>query len=119
MKRVWIFITLVFFALGSWGMINKRAAAQSEAGAKATEEELKLGRDLFNKKEGLGVKFACILCHQKDKAIKKDKVIQLGDKLPDVINMHILEKSKGTKPLDKNSKEMKALVAYIVHEHSI
>ena len=110
---------LVTFALAGWGFANKIVAAQSGLDAKPTEEELKLGRDLFNKKEGLGVKFACILCHQKDKAIKKSKVIQLGDKLPDVINLHITEKAKGPKSIDKNSKEMKVLIAYIMHEHSV
>lgn len=82
-------------------------------------ELLKLGKELFTTKEHLGVKYACILCHQKEKAIKKSDVEKLGDKLPDVINLHLLEKAKGTQPLTKDSQEMKALEAYIRYEHSI
>lgn len=90
------------------------------AGAHAQEASPELiarGRELFNKKEGLSVKYACILCHQKDKVIRRSKLQPLGDKLPDVINKYIVEKSKG-KPLAKDSQEMKALEAYILHEHS-
>ena len=75
------------------------------------------GRDLFNAKEGLGVKFACIMCHKNDKAIKKSSVQKLGDKLPASINKYITTKAKG-KALAANSPEMQALVAYIRYEHS-
>ena len=84
----------------------------------ASPELITQGRELFNSTKGLGNKFACILCHKKDKAIKHAEVVKLGDKLPDMINKYLVEKSKG-KALDKNSEEMKALVAYIVHEHSV
>ena len=76
------------------------------------------GRELFNSTKGLGNKFACILCHKKDKAIKHAEVVKLGDKLPDMINKYLVEKSKG-KVLAKDSQEMKALAAYIVNEHSV
>src|SRR3989338_11483118 len=79
----------------------------------AADEELVVkGETLFNTKEGLGVKIACITCHKADKAITKGQVAGLGDQLPDSINKYITEKSKGT-ALDKNSQEMKALETYI------
>ena len=83
----------------------------------ATPELIAKGRELFNKKEGLGVKYACILCHQQDKAIKKSSLAKIGGSLPAIINKHITEKSKG-KPLPADSEEMKALAAYIRYEHS-
>jgi cytochrome c len=75
------------------------------------------GRELFNAKEGLGVKFACIMCHKDAKAVKKAKVDEFGEQLPDVINKYIVTKAKGTE-IAKDSPEMQALVAYIKFEHS-
>lgn len=92
---------------------------QSKAEEPPSSELLAYGRELFNTKEKLGVKFACILCHKQEKAIKKLNVQKLGDKLPEVINVHILQKAKGAKALDPASQEMRALVAYITHEHSV
>ncbi|OGW69317.1 MAG: hypothetical protein A2036_01575 [Omnitrophica bacterium GWA2_50_21] len=79
---------------------------------------IKQGEQLFNAKEGLGVKFACIMCHKGQKAIKKSEVEKLGATLPDVINEYIVKKSKGT-AIAKDSDQMKALVAYITNEHSV
>ena len=70
------------------------------------------GKELFNNKEGLGTKIACILCHKGDKAIPAAKAQQLGDALPDEINKYLVEKSKGT-ALAKDSEDMKALEAYL------
>ena len=92
-------------------------AANSSPQEKPSPELLAQGRELFNTKERLGVKFACILCHQKEKTIKKSEVQKAGDNLPDVINKYLVEKAKG-KALDKDSEEMKALAAYIAYEHS-
>ena len=77
------------------------------------------GEELFTKKEPLGVKYACIMCHKQEKAIQRSKVDLAGDKLPDVINKYLIEKAKGTKPLSKDSEEMKALTAFIKYKHSI
>ncbi len=105
-----IFYLLSFsFVLLPWGF----------GGEEPAPEQIAFGRELFNAKEKLGVKFACILCHKQEKAIKKTSLDKLGDKLPEVINLHILEKAKGTKPLARDSEEMKALEAYIRHEHSV
>ncbi len=91
---------------------------QAEAPAeKPSAELIAQGRELFNHKEGLKVKFACILCHQQEKAVKKSSAEKLGDKLPVVINKYITGKSKG-KALAADSQEMKALAAYILYEHS-
>lgn len=79
---------------------------------------IKQGEQLFNTKEGLGVKFACIMCHKGQKAVKKSEVEKLGATLPDVINEYIVKKAKGT-AIAKDSEQMKALVAYITNEHSI
>ncbi len=117
MKRFGILMVFGMLALGAAGALAY--AEPAGTAAKPSEEELKLGRELFNQKQPLEVKFACILCHQKEKAIKHDKAVQLGDKLPEVINLHITEKAKGSKRLDKESKEMKALIAYILNEHSV
>ncbi len=76
------------------------------------------GRDLFTQKEGLGVKFACILCHKNDKAVKKSELVKAGDKLPAVINKYLVEKAKGSAPLAEDSENMKALMAYIQYEHA-
>lgn len=85
----------------------------------ASQALIAKGRELFNAKEGLGVKFACILCHKNDKAIKRVEIEKLGSGLPDMINQQIVKKAKGTVQLAKDSEEMKALVAYIKNEHSI
>src|SRR5689334_20457516 len=87
------------------------------AGEAPSADVIARGRELFNKKEGLNTKFACILCHQKDKAIKKVDVEKAGDKLPAVINKYLVEKAKG-KALAPDSPDMQALAAYIRYEHS-
>lgn len=92
------------------------STAYADAAAPSPELIAK-GRDLFNKKEGLGVKFACILCHAKDKAIKQSDIAKAGDKLPAVINKYVTQKSKGP-ALDPASENMQALMAYIKHEHA-
>ena len=91
------------------------ASAQAPAD-KAPAELIARGRDLFNNKEGLQVKYACIMCHKQNKAIKASAVRKAGDKLPAVINNYLAKKSKG-KPLAEDSEQMKALMAYIRHEH--
>jgi cytochrome c len=83
----------------------------------ASPELVAKGRELFNTKAGLGVKFECILCHKNDKAIDKSAIAKAGDKLPAVINKYITGKSKG-KAIAADSEEMKALIAYIQLEHS-
>ena len=101
---------LIILALGATCLVP--------AGAEEKDVELiAYGRDLFNNKGVNGSKFACILCHKGEKVIKKSAIAKLGDKLPDYINKQLIEKAKG-KPLAKDSREMKALEAYIVHEHS-
>ncbi len=92
-------------------------AAPLFAEGEASPELIAKGRDLFNNKEGLKVKFACILCHKGDKAIKKSDVDKVGEKLPSVINKYLTTKSKGA-ALAADSEEMKALAAYIKNEHS-
>ena len=102
-------VTLVFLVSRTSNALDTRP----------TPELLKQGKGLFYQtKDKLGAKFNCILCHQKEKAIKHVEAVKLGDKLPDVINAHLVEKSKG-KPLAKDSQEMKALTVYILNEHSI
>ncbi len=93
------------------------SAVPAFAAEAPSPELLSQGRDLFNKKDGLGVKFACILCHQKEKAIKLSHVEKAGDGLPTVINKYITTKSKGA-PLAADSEKMKALMAYIRFEHA-
>ena len=90
----------------------------AESGDAPSAELVERGKNLFTTSGALGGKFACILCHSGAKAIPRTKVAALGDRLPDVINRYILEKSKG-KPIAKDSEEMKALAAYILHEHSV
>lgn len=85
--------------------------------ADASSELIAQGRDLFNKKEGLGSKFACILCHKADKAIKLSDVNKAGEGLPAVINKYLTQKSKGP-ALAADSEKMKALIAYIKYEHA-
>ena len=104
---------LIFLAALLAGLSGASAQAPAD---KAPAELIAKGRDLFNNKEGLQVKYACILCHKQNKAVKAAAVQKAGDKLPAVINKYIVKKSKG-KPLAENSEEMKALMAYIRHEH--
>ncbi len=91
--------------------------AWAENPADNSPELIAQGRELFNHKEGLKVKFACILCHKQEKAIKKSDVEKAGDKLPSVINKYITEKAKG-QAIPADSDQMKALMAYIRYEHS-
>jgi cytochrome c553 len=92
-------------------------SAMAHAAETPSPELIAQGRDLFNKKEGLGAKFACILCHKADKAIKHSDVEKAGDGLPAVINKYLTQKSKGP-ALAADSEKMKALMAYIRHEHA-
>ena len=113
-----LFKIKIFFSIGFALLVVAVVLGSHFASAEDVSPELiTQGRELFNTTK-LGNKFACILCHKKDKAIKRAEVVRLGDKLPDMINKYVVEKSKG-KPLAKDSQEMKALVAYIVNEHSI
>lgn len=89
-------------------------AAAEEA---PSAELLAKGNELFNKKEGLGIKYACIMCHKQDKAVKLAKIQKAGDKLPSVINGYIVKKSKG-KAIPADGEQMKALMAYIKYEHA-
>lgn len=89
-----------------------------DAAPKPDEAVIARGSELFNAKEGLGVKYACISCHKGEKAIKKSSVTKLGDKLPSAINKYITGKSKGDKALEPDSADMKALEAYIRFEHA-
>ena len=107
------FIKRVLLAL----FLSITSASGLWAAEAVSPELVAKGRDLFNKKEGLKVKFACILCHQKDKAIKQSELAKAGDKLPAVINKYLTTKSKGV-PLAEDSEEMKALMAYIRTEHA-
>jgi cytochrome c len=84
---------------------------------KPSAEIIAKGKELFNAKEGLKVKFACILCHKGEKAVSASAVQKAGDKLPTVINKYITQKSKG-KAIAADSAEMQALMAYIRYEHS-
>lgn len=92
-------------------------AAEDAAQEKPSPELIREGEALFNQKESFQSKFACILCHKGEKAIKRDKVLKRGGSLAEVINKQIVVKSKG-KPVAAGSHEMKALIAYIIHEHS-
>ena len=78
----------------------------------ADEALVAKGKELFNHKEGLNVKIACILCHKDSKALDPAKMKALGAGLPDVINKYVVEKSKG-QALANDSEEMKALIAYL------
>ena len=112
-------LTFLCFLIGTgMGVAVLTASEKAAPEEKPPPELISLGRELFNHKERLGIKYACILCHQKDKAIKRSAVVKLGDRLPDVINLHIKEKAKG-KSIPNDSQEMKALAAYIRHEHSV
>ncbi len=114
--KIFLFFSAFCLTLVLWlGLVSKNA--ESAPDGKPSPELIAKGRELFYAKEGLGTKYACILCHQKEKAIKRSKVIKAGDRLPDLINKSLVDKAKG-KALDKNSEEMKALAAYITYEHS-
>lgn len=93
------------------------SAPHSLAQEKPSAELLQKGKELFNKKLP-GAKVACISCHRGAKVIKKSEISKLSaDQLPDVINKYVVKKSKG-KPIAKDSDDMKALAAFIVHEHA-
>lgn len=108
---------LIFFFILLAGAVSGFLIAAETPGDTASPELITQGRDLFNKKEGLKVKFACILCHKGKKAIKASHVAKAGDKLPSVINKYLTKKSKG-KALAEDSPEMQALIAYIRNEHA-
>lgn len=107
-----LFGVLVGFFI--WGSLQ--SASGQALPADVTPELIAKGKVLFETKDGLGTKYACILCHKADKAVKKSAVIKAGDKLPVVINKYITTKSKG-KAIAADSEEMKALEAYIRYEH--
>ena len=111
-------ISRFFFVLPLLGFQIYCPANYAEE-SKPSAELIARGEELFTKKEPLGVKYACIMCHKQEKAIQRSKVDLAGDKLPDVINKYLIEKAKGTKPLPKDSDEIKALVAFIKYKHSV
>ena len=106
-------IAIVFSSIS----LNAFLQAANDIPSDVTPELMAQGKELFNQKEGLKVKFACILCHKQDKAVKKSELQKIGDGLPAVINKYITEKAKGP-VLAAESEEMKALMAYIRYEHS-
>ena len=106
-------IAIIFSFIG----LNAFLQAANDIPSDVTPELMAQGKELFNQKAGLKVKFACILCHKQEKAIKKSDLQKAGDKLPVVINKYITEKAKGP-ALAPDSDEMKALMAYIRYEHS-
>ena len=108
------FIAVIFLFISFNAFLQ---AANETIPPDVTPELIAKGRELFNAKEGLKIKYACILCHKQDKAIKKSDLQKAGDKLPAVINKYITEKAKGP-ALAADSEEMKALMAYIRYEHS-
>ncbi len=105
-------ISFFVFILG-----NFQSSAKDALPADVTPELMAQGKQLFNSKDGLHVKYACILCHQQEKAINKSTLEKIGGKLPVIINKHITEKAKG-QAVSEDSQEMKALMAYIRYEHS-
>lgn len=111
------FLKVVLFGLFLSVAFGVFLWAENAPAGKPSPELIAQGRELFNKKDGLKVKFACILCHQKEKVIKKSSLEKIGDKLPVIINKHLTEKSKGP-AIAADSNEMKALMAYIRYEHS-
>lgn len=114
--KIFIATSFILFVIGVMGF--GFWAVASEAEKAASPELIARGKELFTSTKSLGTKYACILCHQKEKVIKRSEILKAGDSLPDMINKYLLEKAKGAKPLDKNSAEMKALAAYILYEHS-
>lgn len=112
MKKPTLFIFLSFLVFSFLA-----GASYAEEG-KPSPELIARGEELFLKKEPLGVKYACMLCHKGPKAIERSKIDLAGDNLPDVINKYMVEKAKG-KSIPKDSEEMKALVAFIKYKHSI
>ncbi len=113
MKRFKLFLFGMVLTAG----LGIYAWAEGMPVEKPSAEIIAKGKELFNAKEGLKVKFACILCHKGEKAIKASSVEKAGDKLPNVINKYITQKSKG-QALAADSAEMQALMAYIRYEHS-
>ena len=114
--KISIFFIVFFATLILWFTLFP-GSSQSASEEKPSSDLIARGRKLFNNTDGLGTKYACILCHQKGKEIKNSEVAKAGDQLPAVINKYLVDKAKG-KALDKNSEEMKALAAYITYEHS-
>jgi len=117
MKKNRILYLIVICAVGFLSGMGRPSFAQEPA-ARPEDSVIAQGRELFNSKEGLGVKYACISCHKGDKVIKKSMVAKLGDKLPSSINKYITGKAKGEKALEADSAEMEALMAYIRYEHA-
>ena len=115
MNRKSSFLFLFAGLAVSVGVLGAFAESLDE---KPSVELITQGKELFTHKEKLGVKYACILCHQGEKAIKRSEVMKLGGRLPDVINKYLVEKAKG-KALARDSQEMKALAAYIKYSHSV
>ena len=111
--KIFGFIVIAFSFFG----LNVFLRAANDIPSDVTPELIAQGKQLFNQKEGLKVKYACMMCHQQDKAIKKSEIQKVGDKLPAVINKYLTEKAKGP-ALAAESEEMKALMAYIRYEHS-
>ena len=112
-RKIFAGLVILSLSLGGWA---QEACSEEE---KPSPELLARGEELFTKKQPLGVKYECMTCHKGAKAIQRSKVKLAGEKLPDVINKYLLEKAKGTKPLSKDSDEMKALAAFIKYKHSI
>ena len=109
---------LLFFGFSLAAIFGLGAISGVSSDEKPSPELMALGKELFLAKDRLKVKYACILCHQQEKAIKKSEALKWGDKLPEVINKYLVEKAKG-KALAEDSEEMRALVAYILYEHSV
>ncbi|MBI3307074.1 MAG: hypothetical protein HYZ84_04645 [Candidatus Omnitrophica bacterium] len=111
------FLKISLFGLFLFVVFGFFLWAENPPAGKPSAELITQGRGLFNQKEGLKVKFACILCHKQEKAIAKSELKKIGDNLPAIINQYITEKSKG-QAISEDSQEMKALMAYIRYEHS-
>jgi cytochrome c len=110
-QKVRVVLVVMLVSLFCVGLRPQVAASQSA-------DSIALGKKLFNEKGTCGNKYACIMCHKEDKAIKKSELAKLGDTLPDVINKYQVEKAKG-QTIPPNSPEMKALIDYINNEHSV
>lgn len=113
--RIFISLLTMVILVFVWG--NLQSAAGPVLPSDVTPELIAQGKALFNSKDGLHTKYACILCHQQQKAVKKSELAKIGDKLPLIINQYITTKAKG-KAIAADSAEMKALMAYIRYEHS-